>query len=300
MTSATGHMVVVGASTGLGRATAQLLASGGGQVIVAGRDLARTRAAVPEAVDAMAVDLVSLADCKRFAAELAARGPVSVLVCNAGTQDGGAPTLTGDRIETTFAVNHLAHFAIVTSLLQAKAFAPGARVVFVASGTVERDEPWARRSGFRGARYTTARDLAAGTGDPTASVTQQARDRYATSKLCNLLAMRALAARIPADEVGVFALDPGMMPGTALARELPWHLRAAWKVVLPIIQPFARGMSTPHKSGQALAWIATDPSLAGTTGTYFDTRRARKVLTPDMENDAFARNLYETSVALCR
>ncbi|MEO8702648.1 MAG: SDR family NAD(P)-dependent oxidoreductase [Kofleriaceae bacterium] len=298
MTSPSFTSVVVGASTGLGRATARALATGA-RVIVAGRDLERTRSAVPHAADALAVDLADLADVRRFAGELAARAPIGALVCNAGRQDSGAPTFTRDGFESTFVVNHLAHFALVTALHAAKAFAPAARVIFVASGTIEPREFWAKLSGFRGARYTTARELAAGTGDPAVSDAQRARDRYASSKLCNLLAMRALAARIPATELGIFALDPGLMPGTALARDLPWHLRAAWHGVLPAIVPIARGTSSPRRSGRAAAWLATTPALAGTTGGYYDYRRRPKSLLPIMESDAFTEDLYTTSVELC-
>ena len=53
--------VVVGASTGLGRATALRLLRDNHRVLVAGRDLARTQAAVPAAT-ALRVDLTDLAD----------------------------------------------------------------------------------------------------------------------------------------------------------------------------------------------------------------------------------------------
>jgi hypothetical protein len=111
--------------------------------------------------------------------------------------------------------------------------------------------------------------------------------------------MRALARRIPAHELGVFAIDPWFMPGTALARDLPWHLRFAWHVVLPLLVPVTRGTSTPRRSGNAIAWIATDPSLASTSGVYFDYRQRAHRLTPAMGNDQFAEDLFATSLALC-
>ena len=135
--------VVVGASTGLGRATARALARTD-RVIVAGRDVARTQAAVPGAHAALRVDLTSLGDVARFAGELAAHGPLDGIVCNAGVQQVGAPPITRDGIEETFAVNHLAHFALV--MRAAPQLAPGARVAFVGSGTFDPRDAGTRRA----------------------------------------------------------------------------------------------------------------------------------------------------------
>jgi NAD(P)-dependent dehydrogenase (short-subunit alcohol dehydrogenase family) len=296
MTSTTARpLVVVGASTGLGRATARLLA-GDHPVIVAGRDPGRTRAAVPAAVHAVAVDLTSLADVRRCADELAARGPLGGLVCNAGVQDAGPPTFTADGFETTFAVNHLAHFALITLLLPA--LAPGARVVVVGSGTVDPDHPLARRTGYRGGRYTTARELAAGRGDDAVSDAQRARDRYATSKLCNLLAMRALACRVPASRVAFHAIDPGLMPGTGLARQMPWYARAVWHTLMRAIVPLAPGGSTPARSARVIRRLLVDPELAGRTGLYLDERGRELTLTAAAGRVDHQDELYATSLEL--
>jgi NAD(P)-dependent dehydrogenase (short-subunit alcohol dehydrogenase family) len=288
-------LVVVGASTGLGRATARLLAADH-PVIVAGRDVARTRAAVPAAADAVAVDLRSLADVRRCAGELAARGPLGGLVCNAGVQDAGPPTFTADGFETTFAVNHLAHFALITLLLPA--LAPGARVIVVGSGTLDPDAALARRTGYRGGRYTTARDLAAGRGDDAVSDTQRARDRYATSKLCNILAMRAFARRFPASRVAFHAIDPGLMAGTGLARQMPWYARLVWQTLMAAVAPLLPGGSTPARSATAIRWLLTDPALAGRTGLYVDARRREHTLTAAAARVDHQDELYATSLEL--
>jgi NAD(P)-dependent dehydrogenase (short-subunit alcohol dehydrogenase family) len=287
----TKQYVVVGASTGLGRAAARRLAREH-RVIVAGRDLDRTRGAVPEASEAMRVDLTSLADVARFAGELAAVGPLDGIVCNAGVQKLGAPTLTPDGFEETFAVNHLAHFALVMRLVPA--LAPGARVVFIGSGTLDPDDRGARRFGFRGGLYTDARSLATGTGDRDVDETQRSLDRYATSKLCNLLAMAAIAKRAPASRLAAFALDPGLMPGTGLARERSLAVRVAWHTVARAMP----GTSSPRRSGAALAWLAADPAHAGTTGRYFDFHRRELEPCAIARRTDWADDLYTTSLAL--
>lgn len=272
---------VIGASAGLGLATVRALARAGHRVIAAGRDVDRTRAAVTKAAGAHAarvevrrVDLAELADVRRFARELAAGGAtLDGLVCNAGLQHAGAPRSTADGFEETFAVNHLAHVALVS--LAFAALRPGARIVFIGSGTHDPGDRGARRFGFRGGRYTSARELAEGAGDPTADAAQQARDRYATSKLCNLLAAHELARRIPVERAAVLALDPGLMPGTGLARDYGPIRRFAWNTILPLAARVMPGASSARRSGAALAWLLTDSSLAGTTGAYFDYRRRR-------------------------
>ncbi len=271
--------VVVGASTGLGRAAARQLAREH-RVIVAGRDVERTRSAVPGA-ECVRVDLTDLADVARLCTELPPE--IDGLVCNAGVQSAGALRLTRDHYEETFAVNHLAHFTIATRIA-------ARRVVFVASGTHDPSEPWARRLGFRGARYTDARSLAAGDGDPSVDDAQRGRDRYATSKLCNLLAMNALARR----GFDAYAFDPGLMPGTSLARDHGLAARIGWQT-LRLAAIGWPGVSTASRSGRALAWLVSE--YRG-DARYLDYRRGPAAWTDDAQRADLADELYETSVAL--
>lgn len=283
--------VIVGASTGLGRAVARRLAREH-RVVVGGRDVERTRAAVPAAAAVLRVDLTDLGDVERFAGELAsAHGPIDGVICNAGVQPL-APRRTRDGHDETFAVNHLAHFALVMRLVPA--LAPGARVAFIGSGTLDPDDRGARRFGFRGGLYTDARRLADGSGDAAASEHQRALDRYATSKLCNLLAMDAIARRAPAARLAAFALDPGLMPGTGLARDRGVLQRLAWRTVAHALP----GSSSARRSGAALAWLVTDPSLAGTSGRYFDYRRREVERCAIARRTDWADELYATSLAL--
>lgn len=282
--------VIVGASTGLGRATARRLAREH-RVVAAGRDVERTRAAVPGAAEVLPVDLAVLADVARLAGELAARGPLDGVICNAGVQPM-RPQQTRDGYDETFGVNHLAHFALVMRLVPA--LAPGARVVFIGSGTHDPDDRGARRFGFRGGLYTDARRLAEGAGDPAVSEAQRAKDRYATSKLCNLLAMDALARRAPVGRLAVFSFDPGLMPGTGLARDRNALERFAWHTILRAMP----GTSSARRSGAALSWLATDPALAGTTGRYFDYRRRELARCAIASRTDWADELYATSLQL--
>lgn len=294
------NVLVVGASGGLGAATVRALARAGcHHLILGGRDERAARAATRRLADRSvfhSVDLADLADVDRFIAAVGAGPPIDAIVCNAGVQVTRGLVRTVDGHEATFAINHLAHFAIVQGLLPV--LRPGGRIVFVGSGTHDPRNRLATRFGFRGARYTSAAELAEGGGDASASERQRALDRYATSKLCHLLCAFELARRIPATRAGIFAFDPGLMPGTGLARDRGLLERLAWHTVLHLAVPFVAGMSTPRRSGAALAWVATDPSLNGQTGLYVDHRRRTVEAWEGTRRHDWAADLFDTSVSL--
>ncbi|MCE9575904.1 MAG: SDR family NAD(P)-dependent oxidoreductase [Deltaproteobacteria bacterium] len=292
------NVLVIGASTGLGRATARAFLRADATVVAAGRDVDAIRAALagPAPVAIGKVDLADLADVHRFARATAAGPPLDAIVCNAGVQVARGHARSADGHELTFAVNHLAHAAIALTLVPH--LRPGARVVFIGSGTLDPRDRGARRFGFRGGQYTTARALADGAGDPAVDEAQHGRDRYATSKLCNLLMMAELARRVPAAQVGFHALDPGLMPGTNLARDRSWIERLLWRTVMRAAVPLIPGASTARRSGAAVAWLATDPALAGQTGRYVDYRR--RVIEPweGARRTDWAADLYAGTIAL--
>lgn len=261
----TSPFLVIGASTGLGRETAKRL----GNVVTAGRSGADVQ-----------VDLRDLASVARAADELKRRGPFAGIVCNAGIQAGeGELTRSVDGFEETFAVNHLAHLAMVVRL----APAPGTRIAFIGSGTLDPDDRGARRFGFRGGQWAAPRELAAGV--PSHS----AKDRYATSKLLDALTSRALARR----GLKAFTFDPGLMPGTGLARNYGVALRLAWSTVLRFAGLFMRGASSARRSGAALA------SLMSTAEPGYWDFHGKLVPWPAItQRDDWAEQLYTDSLAL--
>jgi NAD(P)-dependent dehydrogenase (short-subunit alcohol dehydrogenase family) len=96
------------------------------------------------------------------------------------------------------------------------------------------------------------------------------------SKLANLYFTYALARRLP-EGVTANAFNPGMVLGTALGRSLPAPVRFIARHVLPRLTWLLRRVMSPDinsatESGGALAWLASAPELAGTTGAYFDGR----------------------------
>lgn len=176
---------------------------------------------------------------------------------------------TEDGIETTFGVNHVGH-ALLFHLLYPFT-GDDARVVVVASGT---HDP-AQKSGLPDAKYNTAEEIA----HPKAGEEKlNGRGRYSTSKLTNILWTYALSRRfagLKEKHMTVVAFDPGLMPGTGLAREGNAIERFLWNHVLPRVMWLIRmtvleNVHTPRESGENLAWAATE---SVETGVYFEGRR---------------------------
>ena len=286
-------IVVTGGNGGLGYECAKAIAASGPEwrVVLAVRGPEKgERAALRIAeetgnpgVEAMRLDLASLASVRTFAAELARRHdlpPLRAVVCNAGLQIVSGTGYTEDGFEETFGVNHLGHFLLVNLLLR-QLEAP-ARIVFVSSGTHDPK----RRTGMPSPRYRGAQAFAypdrypdpEGESESTGVV---GRRRYTASKLCNAMCayeldrrLRAQGLSTPEAPIDANAFDPGAVPGTGLARDHAPLARFAWdrgvRRLVPILRRLGVPFSTAEASGRALASLVTDCSLDGVSGRYIE------------------------------
>jgi NAD(P)-dependent dehydrogenase (short-subunit alcohol dehydrogenase family) len=110
-------VVVTGANSGLGLATARELARAGARVVLAVRDVARgeqAAATIEGTTEVRALDLADLDSVRAFAAGWT--GNLDVLVNNAGIMMVPAG-VTADGFELQFGTNHLGHFALTNLLL---------------------------------------------------------------------------------------------------------------------------------------------------------------------------------------
>ncbi len=117
-------ILITGATNGIGLEASVTLAREGHHVVMVGRDEAKTRKSVDDVkqrsgsskVDSLLCDFSSQASVRALAAAYRAKyDRLDVLVNNAGTVNEKR-TVTGDDIESTFAVNHLGYF-LLTNLL---------------------------------------------------------------------------------------------------------------------------------------------------------------------------------------
>jgi NAD(P)-dependent dehydrogenase (short-subunit alcohol dehydrogenase family) len=188
---------------------------------------------------------------------------VDVVVCNAGLQILRGPTTTGDGFEETFQVNHLSHVLLVDALLARPA--PPRAVVLIGSAT---HDPAARTGTPDPVEDDDLDRLSRVEQDGEVRRTAGLR-RYTTSKLLVAATAGALARERP--DVHVTCFDPGMMPGTGLARQHPALVRALWSSALKGLRvlPFA---SSPAASGRALATLISQRPPAVESGCYVDHR----------------------------
>jgi NAD(P)-dependent dehydrogenase (short-subunit alcohol dehydrogenase family) len=304
-----GTVLITGGTGGLGQETARAVAGAGRglTVVVTGRSAegvervaARLTAETGASVHGMVVDLGSLDEVRRFVQALttAALPPLRGVVCNAGIQSVAGTVFTVDGYEQTFAVNHLAHFLLVRELLPH--MVEPARIVLVASDTHDPSRP----TGMPAPQYTAARALARAAGEEPGSATTVGRRRYTTSKLCNVLTAYELARRVqqdhPAGSITVNAFDPGLMPGTGLARDYGPLQAFAWTYLLPALTVVpGLNVHTPRRSATALARLVLDPGLEHVTGRYFSgTRQIRS--SQESYDRSKQRDLWDASVELTR
>ena len=121
-------VIITGASSGLGLATAKVLAdSGQWHVIMACRDFLKAERAAKsvgmpkDSYTVMHCDLSSLNSVKQFVDNFRRSGrPLDVLVCNAAVYLPTAkePRYTADGFELSVGTNHLGHFLLTNMLME--------------------------------------------------------------------------------------------------------------------------------------------------------------------------------------
>lgn len=275
-------VLVTGGTSGLGYECALVIARKhpNYQIIVAARSDSTSSAKKinetlkQENVKFLSLDLSHLVKVRTFASDWESHNfpPIQSIVLNAALQFPGDVEYSQDGFEKTFAISHIGH-ALLLSLL-VPYFADATRVVVVSSGT---HDP-AQKSGVPDAIYNSAEELA---HPSLQSVKNDGRQRYSSTKLANVLYTYALDRRLKAmnkkygKQWTVTAFDPGLVPGTGLAREYGAIGRFVWSRILPSIIPLLRLIISPNvhtvaESGGALARLAIDSDVEGSSGVYYE------------------------------
>lgn len=288
--------LVTGATGGLGLEIVRNLAKAPkNKVIMAIRDLDKGAKIISELegnIEILQLDLSQLSNIRDFLRRW--NTPLDGLINNAGVQFVNETKFTRDGYEETIAVNHLAAFMLTIGLIP---HLTGGRVLFIGSGTHNPKHPLGKMFGFRGAQYTTTRDLIEGKSD--AKTTKQMNlDRYSTSKLLNTITAVELSRRFK--EFSTYVLDPGLMPGTGLARDqnsIMWFL---WKKVMPIIGYFLPDTTSTQRSGETAAWILETATVKRQSGEIFSfNKKPNKYVWKEVVlNEKIGREVYEDSMKI--
>lgn len=276
-------VLLTGPTGGLGRALLEPLARRHpAHLILLGRarnpleEAAETaRAAGARAVSVVEADLADLDDVARAGEAVTAlvRGgvpPLTSLILNAGLQMTDRRQVSAQGLERTFAVNVAAQHLLLKAT--AAATATGAHAVIVGSGTHYGD--WHSYGMVPAPAWQDPELLARpDTDDGRTDATAGGR-AYATTKLAVLHLAHAWQAH-SGDRLRINVYDPGMMPGTGLARGLEGAQKFAWNRLMPTMT-FLPGWSTPRRSAKHLAALAFGQTHADLRGGYVELGKERK------------------------
>jgi NAD(P)-dependent dehydrogenase (short-subunit alcohol dehydrogenase family) len=269
--------LVTGATSGIGRVTAESLARQGAKVVLVGRHRERTQAAVREiqsstgnsTVEFLCADLSDQSQIHRLAEEITGRYPrLDILVNNAGAIFGKR-LLSADGIEMTLALNHLAYFLLTLLLQPLLRAASRARIINVASeahrGVTLRLQTFQKQRRYSGWQA------------------------YKQSKLCNLLFTYALARRLEGSGITVNALHPGFVAtpiGTSHGLLPSWVWRALTLTAL-----------SPEEGARTSIYLASAPEVEHLTGNYFVHCQPRRSSEASYDHAA-AEQLWGESIRL--
>ena len=260
-------IVVTGASDGVGKAATRAFARDGAEVVMIGRNEAKTVAAAraimsetgSRTVYWQIADLSEQDSIRELATRLRATyQKVDVLANNAGAMFFDR-ALTRDGLERTFALNHIS-YALLTALLLpclSAAATPGkpARVISVAS--------------------RAHRDARPDLDDLQGALRFGAWRAYANSKLFNIWFTRSLAQRVDATRLSVQSLHPGVVKTRFATNN--GRLGRVFRRFMDL------NSITPEKGADTLVWLASAPEALEHQGGYW----VRRTLT---EPSKFARD----------
>ena len=131
-----------------------------------------------------------------------------------------------------------------------------------------------------------------------ASVAQANLDRYATSKFLITATAVELARR--RNDFSTYVLDPGLMPGTGLARTQGALNRFLWKFALPIAGAFMPDTLSTRRSGKTACWMVTEERLGYPSGSVlsFDGKPVKYVWRRMVDDANIGREIYEDSMTI--
>jgi NAD(P)-dependent dehydrogenase (short-subunit alcohol dehydrogenase family) len=256
-------VLVTGASSGIGQATAAGLAALGAHVVMGSRTRERgerardaiARTTPGASLDLLVADLTTIGAIRGLASEFQSRYPrLDVLINNAAILTGSR-RVTEEGFEVQFFVNHLAYFLLTGHLIGTLVRSAPSRVVCVAStahsrGVIDFDDLQLEHH-YRG--YPA----------------------YANTKLMNIVFTYELARRLDGTGVTANCLHPGIIH-TNLLRNFSSVVNLAFHAVQRFFQ-------TPEDGAETPVYLASSPDVATVSGKYF--RRCRELGTSAQSND---------------
>lgn len=269
-------VVVTGATSGIGRAASEAMAGLGAQVILVARNPAKAEQTATEMAESTGThpeveiaDLSLMSEVRDVAARLAQRGPIHVLVNNAGalfTERG----VTAEGNERSLSLNLMSPFLLTNLLIPHMVESAPARIITVASGGMYTQK-------------VELEDMQYERGEYKGSVA------YARAKRGQVILTGLWAEQLAGRGVVVHAMHPGWADTPGVEKSLPTFR----KITGPFLRTAAEGADT-------IVWLAAAPAPAEAIGLFWLDRRPRPThkLGSTRETPAEREALWEALVEL--
>lgn len=284
------NIIITGSNTGLGFATAKVIAAKGGNVIMACRSLQRATDAKNKilkshpfaSIDIILLDLGDLSKVENFVKAYKEKyNTLDILINNAGVMTTPYMTTT-DGFEFQNGINHLGHFALTAQLFDLLKTTKDSRVVIISSIAHKGGEINLENYMFE---------------DETAYTPMKS---YRQSKLSNIIFMYELNRRMKDKDldIKVVAAHPGVSR-TELARYMLKGIKAV--LAFPLLYLFTQSAS---RGAQPQLRAALDPNAK--TGDFYGPSgykemKGKAVLVkaePHAHNEQDAKDLWALSEKL--
>ncbi len=271
-------VVITGANSGIGKATALDLAKQEAKVYMVCRNRKRGEEAQKEIIQLSKnnnvylklCDLSSKASIDEYGRSLAKELPhIDILINNAGAMFGDRQ-LSIDGLEMTFALNHMGYFLNTHYLLDLIRKGTDKRIINVSS------------TGHKMIRKLDFNNLQSKKG-------YQQMDVYCKSKLLNIYFTQELAEQLKEENITVNCLHPGVV-GTNFGSSG----NRAFRILMSIGRPF---LMSPHNGAKTSLFLATSPKVEGISGKYFAASKEAKI-TPLAQNKEYRKKIWDISMQL--
>ncbi len=266
--------LVTGATDGIGKVSARVLAELGAKVIIVGRNPEKSAIVLAELrsisgnenIDLLMADLAVMQEVRDLAEQVISRyDRIDVLLNNAG----GYFTkheITSDGLEMTFALNHMSYFLLTNKLMELLKYSAPARIVNVSSN----------------AHYGVDMEFENLNGEQE----YKAWKAYQKSKLANVLFTYELLKKVPAD-ITVNCLHPGFV-----ATNFGHNNGGFVGPVLKIAQRISA--INPEEGAETSIFLCSSPEVKGFSGKYFFKCKP-KISSQESRNKDTGKRLWHIS-----
>ena len=266
--------LVTGATDGIGKVSARVLAEMGAKVIIVGRNPEKSAAVLTELksvsgnenIDLLLADLAVMQEVRDLAEQVISRyDRLDVLLNNAGGYFA-KHEITSDGLEMTFALNHMSYFLLTNKLMGLLKSSVPARIVNVSSD----------------AHYSVDIEFDNLNGEQD----YKAWKAYQKSKLANVLFTYELLKKVPAD-ITVNCLHPGFV-ATNFGNNNGGFVSPVLKIAKRI------SAIDPEEGAKTSIFLCSSPEVEEVSGKYF-FKCQPKTSSRESRNMDTAKRLWQIS-----